>query len=198
MFKISRLTKLKGFTLIEMLVAVLIFAIIIGAISGVFISGLRSQRRALSTQEVLNQTSYALEYMSRAIRMARKQLPPTSDCSATCLSQNGLNYEISGNSDLRFQNYNCVCQRFFLEEGQLKEQKEWRLREGILTGGTTLPLTSANLKVNSLKFNLSGAAQPPADKLQPMVTIFLEIEGREKSKLKIQTSVSQRALDVKY
>ncbi|GAI33847.1 unnamed protein product, partial [marine sediment metagenome] len=61
------------------------------SISGVFISGFRGQRSALSSQRLLDQTSYALEYMSRALRMASKQ---TADIPA-CLSQDGLNYEIT-------------------------------------------------------------------------------------------------------
>jgi len=192
----------KGVSLIEMLAAVAVFAITVGAISGIFISAVRSQRRILATQELLDQTSYVLEYMGRALRMARKNSTTTADCphiTTDCLSSADLNYETSGNQDLRFLNYTCTCQRFFLEAatGRLKEHKDWTLVGGVPSGGTENYLTSDKLKINSLKFNLSG--QSGSDTLQPRVTIFLEIEGREaagsRPKIQIQTSISQRPLD---
>ncbi|MBZ9572492.1 prepilin-type N-terminal cleavage/methylation domain-containing protein [Patescibacteria group bacterium] len=179
----------KGFTLIEIIVAVAIFALIVGTISGLFVSAIQSQRRILATQEILNQASYVMEYMGRALRMAKKELntPPIS-----CLSRYGLNYETTANG-LKFIDYNDVCTEFFLDAGLLKKTAE----------GVTLPLTSTDLQVNSLKFNLLGADQPPADNLQPRVTIFLEIETKRSvpglpPKILIQTSVSQRNLDVQY
>ena len=181
-----------GFTLIEMLAAVMIFSLIIGAISGVFISGFRSQKSALSSQRLLDQTSYALEYMSRALRVATKQ---TDDISA-CLSQNGLNYEnIPGVSGLKFINHleDDDCQEFFLENKQLKQKKN-NLTE-------TVELTSSKLEITSLNFLLQGESQD--DDLQPRVTIFLAVKGKgqkpeEQPELKIQTTISQRNLDIKY
>jgi len=193
--------KNKGVTLIEMLVAVAIFSITVGAISGLFISAIRSQRKVLATQELLDQTSYVLEYMSRAMRMARRESTPTAECShitTDCLSQADLNYETSGNQDLRFLNYTCACQRFFLEGPRLKEQKDWTLIGGVPTGGTENFLTSDKLQINSLKFNLSGQSQSEVPNLQPRVTIFLKILGRgttERPEIQIQTSISQRPLD---
>jgi len=188
--------KSEGVTLIEMLVAVTIFGITIGAISGLFISGIRTQRRVLATQELLDQTSYALEYMGRALRMAKK------DTNRTCLTTANYNYENpSGVSTVRFINYNGICQEFFSENNQLKEKKSSDGTAANLPPSGT-PITSDKLQVNFLKFNLSGEAQPPTDNLQPRVTIFMEIEGRgpvgERPKIQIQTSISQRDLDVRY
>ena len=170
----------KGYTLIEMLVAITMFTVTVGAISGIFISAIRTQRRILATQELLDQTSYVLEYMGRALRMAKK------DSNGTCITA-GNNYENpSGISSIRFIDYNGVCTEYFLDTGQLKKT----------AGGTTSELTSTKLYVNSLKFNLSG--ELGSDILQPRVTIFLEILGRgttERPKIQIQTSISQRPLD---
>lgn len=190
----------KGFTLIEMLVAAAIFAVIIAAIAGLFISGIRSQRKVLAIQEVLNQISYVVEYMSRALRMAQKEL-----FVSPCLSQYGTNYEITTSRDLgattysgpglKFLNYLGDCQEFFwdTDDNQLKEIK---------TAYTEpIPLTSTDLQVNSFRVNLFGEDQ--TDDLQPRITIFLEILGREiagvgQTKFQIQTSISQRSLDIQY
>jgi prepilin-type N-terminal cleavage/methylation domain-containing protein len=196
-----------GFTLFEILVAISVFSIIIGSISGILVFSIREQRKILTYQTISDQTSYALEYMSRTLRMARKQLPPNDECSATCLSQTGLNYELfNGDQELRFQNYDCVCQRFFIQNGQLIEQKSWQLQEGDvvdLTGNNPpTPLTSVDIEVSRLKFDLSGQNQ--IDNLQPRITFYLEIGGGKVglfgslSKIKIQSTVSQRMLDVVY
>lgn len=179
--------KNKGFTLIELLVTIAIFSIIIGTILGIFISGIRQQRIALTTQTILDQASYALEYMSRALRMAKKEL------GEGCLPQRGFNYQLTrGGSGLKFINTleENDCQEFFLEDGQLKY---WKKRTG-----QTLALTSGKLEITSLKFNLVGESQ--IDNFQPRVTLLLEITGKLalSQKIKIQTTISQRNLDVRY
>lgn len=60
------------------------------------------------------------------------------------------------------------------------------------------PLTSDKINVNSFTIEVAGADQ--TDTIQPRVTIFLEIEGKEvvgqPVRVRIQTSVSQRSLDI--
>ena len=62
----------KGYTLIEILVAVSIFTVIISIPTGFLVGSLRAQLKILASQKLLDQTSYLMEYMSRAIRMAQK------------------------------------------------------------------------------------------------------------------------------
>jgi len=183
----------RGFTLIEMLVAMSVFVIVIGIVLGIFISGIQQQRRALANQVLLDQTSYALEFMSRALRMAGKQLDSPSP---SCLSR-GNNYGIV-NARLRFINTleGNDCQEFYLENEQLKYQKQANLG----SPPPAMELTSPKLKVTSLRFHLSGESQ--ADNLQPRITIFLDIESKgiiqRPPFLKIQTTLSQRKIDVRY
>lgn len=188
----NKTIKNKGFALIEILTAVFIFSIIVGAASGLFISAIRSQRNVLASQELLDQTSYAMEYMSRALRMTKKDL--SGNCLTTAGAKN--NYENpSGDSSIRFLDYNDKCHEFLKEGNQLKEKKSTDNTAGNLPVSGT-PLTSADLKITSLNFNLSGESQ--IDNLQPRVTISLDVQGKEQSKLKIQTTISQRNLDTVY
>lgn len=173
-----------GFTLIELLVAMAIFSIVVGAAVGIFTSALRGQRKALSTQEILNQTSYSVEYVSRAIRMAQKEVS-----APTCLSQNGLNYELTrAGQGIKFRNYGGICQEFFLEGGQLKQLK----------AGTVENLTSNNFEITSFNLNILGASE--LDDIQPRVTVAFTIKSKgqkpeEKTEMKIQTTISQRNID---
>jgi prepilin-type N-terminal cleavage/methylation domain-containing protein len=176
---------MRGFTLMELLVVIAIFSIAIGAISGIFVSGLSSQRRVLAEQEILNQISYVIEYMGRAIRMAKKDDISFSGQTKNCLSGSKVNYETPTETEIKFRNYLNQCQRFYLSANQIFEDKD----------GTILALTSPTIKVNTLKFRVFGESQD--DTYQPRVTIFMEVE-RGGRKLQFQTTISQRDVDVKY
>jgi len=166
----------KGFTLIEMVVAVAVFTLLVSAGSGIFLSSIKAQRQSLATQEVLDQTSYLMEYMSRALRMAKK------DLAGVCTGTAKLNYVFEGQC-IKFMNYQDECQQFCLDDIRIKNEA------GVY-------LTSGNLNVSSFEVNLLGQYQPPTDALQPRMTIFLTIQGKEQSILKIQTTISQRNPDV--
>ncbi len=183
--------KNKGFTLVELMVTITIFSIIIEIILGIFILGIRQQRISLNTQLTLDQLSYALEFMSRSLRMAKKEL------GENCLTVIGYNYENPSNNSFSIRFINTLdgndCQEFFLEDGQLKYRKD------INNSSETFPLTSTStLEITALTFTLEGASQE--DKLQPKVSIYLEATSKidPARKIKIQTTISQRVLDVKY
>jgi len=189
MFKENKSGK-NGFTLLEILVGLVIFTIFISSAVGIFISILRYQRQVLAKQELLNQTSYAVEYMSRALRMAKK------DVTGECITFN-KNYELTkGGKGIKFINHmqDDECQEFFLKDGQLKHWKETST-----DGEVTLNLTAEKFKVTDLKFKAFG--ESASDDLQPRVTILLEAqsgEGKKAQEIRVQTTVSQRNLDVTY
>ena len=174
----------RGFTLIELLVGIAVFSLILGSVIGIFISAIQLQRDFLKKQQVLNQLSFAIEYMSRALRMARRE-----DGTFNCLPED-FNYDNPGGtiSKIRFINHlqGDDCQEFFLEGGSLKYKK------GIGSTEETYPLTLPGLVIEELKFKLQGESS--ADNLQPRVTIFLKIGSP--LKIELQTTISQRNLDI--
>ncbi|HHE76601.1 MAG TPA: hypothetical protein ENL27_01300 [Candidatus Parcubacteria bacterium] len=171
-----------AFPLIELLVSIGLFITTIGVIFNVFLFGIRQQRIMLNREIATGQTSFVLEYLGRALRMAKK------DTSGSCLSRPGLNYEIPSPGRLKFINVleEDDCQEIFLDDNQLKIYKSGE--------GKTYELTSPKIEVSYLNFSLSGENQ--TDKLQPRVTISFEIKEKSGSSLKIQTSISQRNLDI--
>jgi len=190
----------KAYTLIEVLIAVAIFFTVIAGPTGLFVSSLKSQNRILSVREIIDNSSHVFEYMSRALRMARKELDcglykEASECACLTVKGYGSNYEITREGKgIKFNNFQhpSVCQEFFwdITDNRIKESKN---------GAEPIALTSDDLEVISFKFEEFGLEQD--DNIQPRITIFLEITKKsqtEAPRIRIQTTISQRNLDVMY
>lgn len=198
----------KGITLVELLVALSIFLLILGGVTRIFVAHFKSQRVILAEQLLLDQANYTVEYISRALRMAKKELNCTDPADIeTCYGENpycltgagvgfGYNYEITGEGTaIKFINpmREYACQEFYLDEGMLKE----RIIEP--SPVAPMPLLSERIQVNSLGFTVTGNPQPPQDNLQPKVTINMELAiPQENLIINIKNTVSQRDLDVEY
>lgn len=165
----------KGFTILELLVAMSIFVLIVGSSVGIFVYGLKIQRRSIAYQQLLDQTSYLLEYMSRAVRMSQK------DISGACTGTAKSNYSFSLGC-LRFRNYKGQCQQFCAASQRLRDEN-----------GNFL--TSSNLSVQTFLVTLFGEGQN--DNVQPRVNFYIDIRGREDARIITRTDVSQRNLDIK-
>lgn len=175
----------KGFTVIEVLVTISIFSIVVTSFLSLFGSAFSSQRKSLNSVYLLNNSSYISEYISRHLRMAKKDLAEP----ASCLSSRGLNFEIFSNGQgIKFINFKDICQEFYLENGFLKVSKN----------GVVENLTPIDVIVESLVFQISGESQE--DLLQPKVTfsIAMRTQNEPTGILNFQTTISQRLLDVVY
>ena len=176
--------KQQGITLIEILVVITVLAIFITAVVSLFASAMKEQRKGMDRAYLLNQGSFVAEYVSRALRMAQK------DTTGGCITR-GSNYEITrGGSGIKFLNYRTAnnCQEFYVENKVLK----------VVKYGIVQDLTPSGLTVESLSFNISGQSQ--GDGLQPKVTFSwrLRSTGLVPQDLVLQTTISQRELDVMY
>jgi type II secretory pathway pseudopilin PulG len=186
--------KKNGYTLIEVLAATTIFFIATSSLITFFSGAIKSQRDSLASQELIDNISYSLEYMSKALRMARKD----DVGEVNCLSGSKLNYEITRfGVGIKFRNYKDYCQEFFLDNNRIKE---WKNVEGVISENY---LTSENIEVSLFSIGPSDSWDQDDD-LQPKITIFIEMKGlltaqeSEQPVIRIQTSISQRNLDVKY
>ena len=179
----------KGFTLIELLVAVTLFSVIGGAVISLLVSGISTQRDSLGKQQLFAQTSSMGEYMSRALRQAKKEL------GLGCLSPSRVNYQITqGGKGIKFIDKNNICREFFLDDsgsyGILKEDMN------VLDPPVSIVvLTSNDLDVEAIGFALRDANQ--TDNIQPGVTFSWHIKARGvKPEIFFQTTISQRRFDV--
>ena len=210
--------KNRGFTLIEIIVSMAVFLLVAGMAVSIFISIVTQQRRILSEQQLINQTSYVLEYMSKALRMAG-----IDDEFGSCIQDdfggvyaNGIyvltRQDTSGEllyKGIRFKDASAgdICHEFFLDvdEGVLKEIKSSGGFVNINTGDA-VALTSERIKINSIEFRINGESGLTLnhyvlgdDDTQPRITIFMEVQIPglpAKTAKKIQTTVSLRNLNI--
>ncbi len=184
--------KHKGFTLIELMVAVFVFSLITGGALNLLLSSMKAQKQYLSSQRLYNQSSFAAEYMARALRQARKELTSAPNNCLTTVGR-GYNYQIAPDQkSIRFLDKNSKCHEFFLTGTDLRE----RISSNALASGfpgfpgiSGIPFVSADFPVQSVKFSAIGENQ--TDVNQPRATFSFMISGME-----FQTTVSQRNFDV--
>ena len=188
----------KGLTLIEILVVVGVFAGLTTLITGIFLANFEMQRRTMAIQKTIGEISYAVEYMGRAIRMAR------NDHEATCLEENeeGFTYGIpeEGNG-IQFIDYQEECVKFFLDED------EGVIKKGIKDGDDWIEynLTSGILRFEAFESDANVTPENEEDLYieQPSATILLSVEALKGERsdsawwdAEIQTTITRRRLDI--
>lgn len=167
----------KGFTLVELLTAMTLFLAVSGIVFGAAASLIQYQEQMVAMQGMLNDSSYVLEYMGRFMRMARR------DPDGGCLSL-GQNFQNPGadTTNVRFLDHDGNCRRFFLENGQIKEETD----KGIV------PLTSSNHTIDDLSFVIVDEVGQ-----QPRVTVSFDVVNSGLDiDFNLQTTVSQRNLNL--
>lgn len=84
----------KGFTIIELMVAMSLFVIVVGISSGVFIRSLRTQRSLVSLMAANDNASQTLEQMTREIRTGTAFTASGSRLSFTNYTDATVSYDL--------------------------------------------------------------------------------------------------------
>jgi len=180
----------KGFTLIEIMVSVSIFAIVMTISAGSLFSILDANAKSQAQKSVINNLNLALESMSRTIRVGSTyhcsnsgSITTTADCSG---GNTFFAFEPSGGDP---------------ESGS--DQVIFRLNgtsiERSTDGGSNFTaITSPQVVVERLNFYVTGSSS--SDNLQPKVLIsvagYAGVKERIRTDFNIQNTVTQRLLDV--
>jgi prepilin-type N-terminal cleavage/methylation domain-containing protein len=179
----------KGYTLVEVMVSAAVFSLIIGSLTGFFLSTTAIQKKSLSSQQMLDSVSYTLEYISRAVRMAKKD----DIGGINCLAGDKVNFEVTRSGQgIKFRNYLDECQEFYVENGAMKEAR----------GETVSSLTPSSVEITLFRIG-AITSWDQNDYEQAKVVLFLDVKGVNprpelEPKIQIQTTISQRNLDVQY
>src|SRR3989344_2710842 len=168
-------SKIGGFTLIELIVAVGVFMVVMTITLSAFLNIIDIQKKTEAFRKVNDNLNFAMEAMMREIREGKSY--SDTDCSG---------------SDFCFTDKDGKAIKYELNAGGYIERKEG--------SGDWLRMTSDGIKITRLSFFVSGEeTYPSGDRQQPLVTISIGGESGEKEKLKsklnLQATVSQRKLD---
>lgn len=167
----------QGFSLIELLTAMTLFVIVSVIVFDLALSLVHYQEQMVAMQSMFNDSSYAVEYMGRMLRMARK----ADDDSCIPLGENYINPGNDSNR-IQFLDYERNCRVFSLIGGQIHED----------IGENGVPITSSNHTIQNLSFAIVGDESDT----QPRVTISFQVVKPDLDlSFRIQTTISQRNLN---
>lgn len=178
-------TSARGFTLVEMIIAFGIFAAVMAIAVGSLVSLMDANRRAQAQKTVANNLHFALENVSRSLRMGREY-----HCNA----------DVGVPGPLDCPENPAFSIQFLDSEGRVVVYRQ----DGVsvmrsVGGGALVPVTAPEVEVERLRFFVDGAEdENPAR--QPRVLILMagvmKGKGGILTRFDVETLVSQRLLDV--
>lgn len=183
----------EAFSLLEVVVGVGIFMFLLVMVFDLFQSSIMYQKNAIGAQQVQEGLRYAMELMSKEIRSATANINAASE---ECMYAQSL-WVIGGNrvynSDtadnvLYFRNRIGDCVYLSVTNKQLI------MRKTNATEDISLPISSRDIEINDLRFDITDNALGAENKVQPSLTIAFRAVSRfdGANNLDIQTSISSR------
>ena len=164
----------KGMTILEIMIALFIFAIAIIIAASIFVNAMIGQRKTQAMQDTLENARYALEAMAKEIRMSHSPVVNLAgdEISVTAIKTGGIGVPI-------IYSYDSAS-------------------ECITKGAPPVPITSDNIKVTNLKFEINDDYENDPVNNHARVTILMSFQVKDANKpdegadIVIQTTVSLR------
>ncbi|HEY4473969.1 MAG TPA: prepilin-type N-terminal cleavage/methylation domain-containing protein [Candidatus Paceibacterota bacterium] len=196
-----------GFTLIEIMVATSLFAIVMMIAVGALLSLVEANKRAQAINAVMNNVSAAMETMTRNIRVGRVYhcestaadvSPETLASVNDCAEFGGLLFAFEpSNGGLSDSNDQTV---YRLNGTQIERSLCSGVNQSCAGGtknGAWIAITAPEIRISSLRFFVKGS--PKEDGFQPRVLIVMKGEAPVPggaTTFSIQSTVAQRVLDI--
>lgn len=188
----------RGFTLIEMLVAVTLFSVVMLVCIGALLALVAANKKAEALESVVNNLNIAVDGMVRSVR---------EGSDYRCGSSSGGDCT-NGGTALYYQPYGCDptkgcadwVYQFAVDSNGVGRIYHYR-NDGRchISDGTCIPITAPDVDIESLTFYVVGSTR--GDTTQPKV--IFEIKGKaggsnlkSNSSFHIQATAVQRILDI--
>lgn len=179
-----------GFTLVELLVSVAIFSIVMMVAVGALLTMSEANRKAQALKSVMNNLNFAVESLSRSIRVGTSfhcgvsgSITAPQDCTG-----GSPYFAFESSTGDPASGVDQVVYRFTSN----------RIERSVDGGGVFYPVTAPEVVIEDLRFYVVGAGS--ADTVQPKVVITIRgyagISARIRSEFNLQTTVTQRLLDI--
>ena len=179
----KKIKSAKGVSLLELIVAIALFAVLMLSATAIFKMVIDGQRNAISAQNVQENMRYIMEKISKEIRMAQIG---NQECGTAAI--NKVFNTANDGSEIYFKNQNGDCVTYYLENKRIKTM--------VGVNGVNDFVTPAKIEVNNLKFYVVDDLIGVSASLQPYVvmTINAKAVGQaiNQQAMKIQMTVSSR------
>jgi prepilin-type N-terminal cleavage/methylation domain-containing protein len=152
-----------AFTLLEVIVAVAIFAVIVLASAQIFQAVVSSQVTGFSETALQDDIRYSLEFFTRGARAAQRNTTTGTVCGVPA----GYTYYYGDDSALYFKSASGSCLIYY---GQVDANGINRLM--LSRDGAVFPVSSDKLNIQNLKFIVVDSST-----VQPLVTINFTVES---------------------
>lgn len=190
-----------GFSLIEMIVSVGLFAIVMVICVATLFALVNANRKAQALQSVINNLNITLDGMARAIRMGHTyhcgssgQLDETQDCP-------------TGDPEFVFESHDGSSSDgsdqwvYFYDSAS---QQIWKSED---SGANAYPVTAPEIKITDMKFYVRGtesgcdAVATPCIPIQPSVVVVVNgtaasDNAKASTSFHIQVAAVQRIIDI--
>jgi prepilin-type N-terminal cleavage/methylation domain-containing protein len=187
----------RGFTLIELMVAVSIFSIVLMMALGTVLTIMDANRKARTLTEVMNNLNFSLETMTRSLKTGVEP-GVTSDANGAILSVVAIILEEDVEGDrFRREVIEYQCRDCEDDARGYIAQRSCAAAEGVYacSGGSWIPITSDQVDITNMTFSVYGGEDN-----QPRTQLSIEgdvrINDKISSSFSLQTTVSQRKLNL--
>jgi prepilin-type N-terminal cleavage/methylation domain-containing protein len=198
--------KNRGFTLIEMLIAVTLFSVVMLVAVGTLLSLVTANRKAQALQSVMNNLNIALDDMARSIRMGSQYHAGSSGNFLTTSDGDNVNGEVIFAFE-PYGNKNTDNPTVYWYDSVTKAVYRCRPQPtGTACNASPsssdpmyVPLTSPEVLINNMKFYAAGTTR--GDIQQPRVVMVIQgtasaSDQKAKTTFHVQVTAAQRLLDL--
>ncbi len=165
----------RGFTLVEMIVAIFVFSVVMVIATGALVSIIGANRKAQSVKSVMNNIAFSLDSMTRALRVGTDYDCGVSSCAS------------DGSESITFTDVDGRQIQYQLDESTHQIERS-------IDGANFQALTAPEVTVDRMMFYVDGVGSEG----QPRVLVVIGGRagvGKSETVFNIQTLVSQRSLD---
>jgi len=197
--KNNRIETKRGFSLIEMMVAMSIFAIVMMIGVGALLSLVEANRRAQAINSVVSNLNAAMESMARSIRVGTTYHCRTSSVPGTP-SEMAQTADCASGGGLLLAFESSAGSLSDPDDQTVYRLNGTQLERSLNSGGTWVSLTAPEVIIESFElFVIGSAPYSSGDSIQPRVVIRIdgsaEVPGGTTS-FSVQAGVTQRLIDI--
>lgn len=192
-FKMKKILKNNsGTSLLEMVFAVAMFAVVMIIVVSIFQSITEGQRNAIASQNIQESMRFAFEVISKEIRGAKKS---NDECEgefshSTVYKIFNIGDGSDTGTDLYFKNKKSECVHYYLNNGQLMIDRD------SLTN--PLPITPSSVSVSNLEFVVTDDDIGAFHSIQPRVTMKMEVKSSDTKVMHEQETILQTTVSARY